>query len=234
MTSEISSNLPGGPLATRPLHFFFLCDCSGSMAEHGKIQSLNHAIKEVIPHMQEEAAKNPNAQVLVRVLKFSSGAQWHLASPTPVEKFTWTQDLSAGGVTDMGRAFTMLAEQLKMPPMEQRALPPVAVLISDGQPTDDITVGLKAIDDQPWGKKIVRIAIAIGDDADIVVLKKYLRGSERILYAKNPDKLKEWIRWTSTLISEVARSKGNTESGVPLHTQDPSAKQGPASADDVW
>jgi hypothetical protein len=27
---------------------------------------------------------NPNAQVLVRAVKFSNGAQWHIAQPTPV------------------------------------------------------------------------------------------------------------------------------------------------------
>jgi len=36
------------------------------MAVDGKIQSLNTAIKEAIPNMQDVADENPNAQVLVR------------------------------------------------------------------------------------------------------------------------------------------------------------------------
>ena len=44
---------PGGELATRPLHFIWIADCSGSMAVDGKIQSLNTAIKEAIPSMQD-------------------------------------------------------------------------------------------------------------------------------------------------------------------------------------
>jgi uncharacterized protein YegL len=127
---------PGGELASRPLHFIWLCDCSGSMQADGKVQSLNNAIKEAIPHMQKAADENPNAQVFVRVVRFSDGAQWHVAQATPVADFRWS-DLTAGGMTDMGKAITMVAEQLRIPPMTDRALPPVLVLVSDGQPTDD-------------------------------------------------------------------------------------------------
>jgi hypothetical protein len=64
---------PGGPLATRPLHFIWLCDCSGSMAVDGKTQALNNAIREAIPHMRNVASDNPNADVLVRAIKFLAG-----------------------------------------------------------------------------------------------------------------------------------------------------------------
>ena len=121
---------PGGELATRPLHFIWIADCSGSMAIDGKIQSLNTAIKEAIPNMQDVADENPNAQVLVRAVRFSDGAQWHVSHPTDIADFKW-DDLQAGGVTSMGRALTLVADQLRIPPMTDRALPPVLVLISD-------------------------------------------------------------------------------------------------------
>ena len=111
---------PGGELATRPLHFIWIADCSGSMAIDGKIQSLNTAIKEAIPNMQDVADENPNAQVLVRAVKFSDGAQWHVSQPTDIADFKW-DDLNAGGVTSMGRALTLVADQLRIPPMTDRA-----------------------------------------------------------------------------------------------------------------
>ena len=80
------TRLPGGALASRPLHFFWIVDCSGSMAGD-KIQRLNFAIKEAIPEMQKVAAENPNAQVLVRALTFASGAQWHISQLTPSRIF---------------------------------------------------------------------------------------------------------------------------------------------------
>ena len=197
---------PGGELATRPLHFIWIADCSGSMAIDGKIQSLNNAIKEAIPNMQDVADENPNAQVLVRAVKFSDGAQWHVSQATDIADFKW-DDLEAGGVTSMGRALTLVADQLKIPPMTDRALPPVLVLISDGQPTDDFTSGLQALMNEPWGRKAVRIAIAIGEDADQEVLKKFIANPElRPLQANNPESLIKYIRWVSTAVLKSASS----------------------------
>ena len=88
------SKLPGGPLARRPLHFIWIADCSGSMGYGGKIQSLNNAIREALPHMQDAAAENPNAEVMVRAVQ--------------VEQFHW-EDLEANGVTDMGKTLQLVA-----------------------------------------------------------------------------------------------------------------------------
>ncbi len=135
---------PGGELATRPLHFIWIADCSGSMSVDGKIQSLNTAIREALPHMRAVADENPNAEILVRSLTFGSGAQWQISQPTPVADFKWT-DLQTNGLTDMGLRLRMMAEQLQMPSMTDRALPPVLVLVSDGQPTDNFTGELAAL-----------------------------------------------------------------------------------------
>jgi len=233
---------PGGELATRPLHFIWIADCSGSMSQDGKIQSLNTAIREAIPHMQKVADENPNAQVLVRAIKFSNGAQWHISQPTPVADFRWT-DLEAEGVTDMGKAFSMVAEQLKIPPMTDRALPPVLVLISDGQPTDDYQKGLQELLDQPWGKKAVRIAIAIGADADLDVLQKFIGNPEITpLQANNPEALVKYIRWVSTVVLKSASAPASqsatdapTAPNVPVPIAPPAVDaNGPQTAADVW
>ncbi|HEV7375963.1 MAG TPA: VWA domain-containing protein [Pyrinomonadaceae bacterium] len=229
---------PGGELATRPLHFIWMADCSGSMDVDGKIQSLNTAIKEAIPNMQTVADENPNAQVLVRAIRFSSGAQWHVSQPTEVADFRW-EDLTAEGVTDMGKALLMVAEQLRIPPMTERALPPVLVLISDGQPTDDYASGLKALMDQPWGRKAVRIAIAIGEDADTEVLQKFIGNPElKPLQANNPEALVKYIKWVSTAVLKSASAPVSQISdsatpgmNVPIPVLPDS---GPTSADDVW
>jgi len=233
---------PGGELATRPLHFIWLADCSGSMKQEGKIQALNTAIREAIPHMRKVADENPNAQVLVRALKFSDGAQWHISQPTDVADFQW-EDLEADGLTDMGKAFFMVAEQLKIPPMTDRALPPVLVLISDGQPTDDYKSGLQALMDQPWGKKSVRIAIAIGRDADYDVLQKFIGHPEiKPLQANNPESLVKYIKWVSTVVLKSASAPASQAAGATPSTPNvpvpavPDAVDDdePATAADVW
>lgn len=234
------SKRPGGEMSTRPLHFIWITDCSGSMSVDGKIQSLNTAIKEAIPNMRDVADENPNAQVLVRAIKFSSGAQWHVSQATDVADFKWS-DLTADGVTDMGKAFSMVAEQLKIPPMTDRALPPVLVLISDGQPTDDYAGGLKSLMDEPWGKKAVRIAVAIGEDADLDVLQKFIGHPEiKPFKANNPEALVKHIKWVSTAVLKSASAPASqtkdissSNMNVPIPAAPP-VDNGPSSAGDVW
>lgn len=235
---------PGGELATRPLHFIWICDCSGSMSVDGKIQSLNYAIQNAIPDMQKVADENPNADVLVRAIRFSNGAQWHIAQPVAVADFKW-QDLNAEGVTDMGKALSMVAEQLKLLP--ERGLPPVLVLISDGQPTDNFAAGMKDLLDQRWGQKAVRIAIAIGADADAKVLQEFIGNPEiQPLQANNSESLVRFIKWVSTAVlksasspaSQTAATAGGPVVNVPVPTPppDPNASPDPNAAPpaDVW
>jgi uncharacterized protein YegL len=230
------TKLPGGPLATRPLHFIFIADCSTSMGGE-KIQSLNHAIRESIPHMREVARGNPNAEVLVRSVRFSSGAQWHHSQFTNVEQFEWV-DLTVDGMTDMGRALTLVADVLKSPPMPDRALPPVLVLVSDGEPTDDFDGGLRALMSQPWGKKAVRLAIAIGEGARIDVLQKFIGHAElQPLHANNADQLVKYIRWASTEVLKAASAPASQTQAAPAGINvplPPPPSAGPADAADVW
>lgn len=215
MKSERGKNLkrrPGGELATRPLHFIWLADCSISMRTAGKIDALNQAIREAIPYMQDVAYENPNAQIYCRAIKFASGAEWHIEEPTPVEDFQW-KDLEPSGVTDMGKAFELLETVLQIPPMSDRALPPVLVLITDGQPTDDYKTKLAHLMEQPWAIKAVKIAIGIGKAANKRVLREFI-GNKDIepLQADNAPALVEYIKWVSTVVLQAASSPASQSS----------------------
>ncbi len=226
-------------MASRPLHFIFIADCSGSMYG-AKIRALNNAIREALPHMREVADENPNARVLVRAIAFGSGARWHHAEATPVEAFQW-QDLDADGVTDLGAALRLLSAELRMPPMPQRALPPVLVLVSDGQPTDDWEGALGQLLDLPWGTKAVRVAIAIGEDADTEVLQRFIHHPElRPLQANSPEALVRHIKWASTAVLKSASAPpsqalpGTLRAGnVPIPALPP-AIDVEIDGDDVW
>jgi uncharacterized protein YegL len=201
-----------------------------------KIGQLNFAIREAIPAMRDAARDNANAQVLVRVATFSNGAKWHTGTPVDVHQFTWV-DVSAETVTDLGKALVLVAEQLRMPPMPERALPPVLVLVSDGQPTDDYESGLKAVMAEQWGRRAVRLAIAIGQDADQEVLNKFIGNPEMpCLVANNSDTLVRYIRWASTAVVKAASAPAAGPPGVtppsgpvPIPTPPPAA-----NGADVW
>ncbi|GHO82272.1 hypothetical protein KSZ_02780 [Dictyobacter formicarum] len=188
--------------------------------------------------MRNVAHSNPHARVLMRALKFSSGATWHVTQPIPVEQFQWP-DLEAGGVTDMGRALLMVAEELKIPPMDPRGLPPVLVLISDGHPTDDVSKGISAIMEQPWGKKAVRIAIGIGHDADHNVLRRFINHPEiQPLQANNAEQLVHYIKWASTAVLQSSSSPAvtdtSTHNGSGLHIPVPAPTNTMPIDSDVW
>jgi uncharacterized protein YegL len=234
---------PGGPLASRPLHFIWIADCSGSMRLDGRIQALNTAIREAVPHLRDVAADNPNALVLLRVLRFGSGAAWHVSQPTPVDEYRH-DDLEAEGVTDLGAALDLLATELQVPAMPERALPPVLVLVSDGRPTDDYRAALTRLLREPWGAKAVRLAIAIGRDADVEVLEQFI-GTEGVapLRASTPEALVRQIRWVSaaglqSASSPAAPTPGGAPNagatiGVPI-PGDPNAASSGSGSVGVW
>ncbi len=194
------------------------------MSAGGKIQALNNAIRETIPHLRDMARQNPYAQMFVRAIAFSSGVTWHIADPVRIEELKW-HDLSAGGHTDMGAALRAVADGLKAPHMPEHALPPALVLVSDGQPTDDFASGLQALLAEPYGAKAVRLAIGIGRDADLEVLDRFISHPEiRATTANNPEQLVRLIRWASRAVSSLASVVRNGESGVkvPQQPTDPS------------
>jgi uncharacterized protein YegL len=196
---------PGGVLSNRPLHFIWILDVSGSM-DGDKIQSLNYAIRNSIPAMKSVADENPNAEVLIRCITFGDEVKWHIGTAIHVADFEW-QDVQAGGMTPMGKAMTLLADQLKIPPMSDRALPPVLVLITDGQPTDDFASSYNILMQESWAKKAVRLGIAIGEDADTSVIEKFIGNKEiKPLIAHNSEQLVNFIKWASTAVVKAASS----------------------------
>ena len=201
---------PGGQINKRPLHFIWICDCSGSMTGK-KINELNRAIPDGLDAMRDEAKGQPHAEVKVRVLKFDTNVEWEIETATPIDQVQW-RDLSASGLTNMGEALSTIAEQMKMPPMEKRALPPVLGLVSDGAPTDNFDAGLQDLLSKPWGQKAFRFAIFLGSGGkdEREVLERFIDNPEvPPLFADNPEKLTQYVRWAST---EVIRSASSPPS----------------------
>lgn len=211
---------PGARLAGRPLHFVFLLDGSGSMAVDGKIDALNQSIRDALPHLRDLGSQNPFVEILVRAVVFGDGARWHIADPTPVHDVSWPT-VTAGGFTDLGAGLHKVADILTVPPMEARAFPPVLVVVSDGRPTDDFEAGLERLMAEPWGRRAVRLAIAIGADADLDVLAQFIADPEIPPFtAQDPEQLAYLVRFVSTAASQLASSPAGAESSRVLPAPD--------------
>ena len=135
----------------------------------------------------------------------------------PVEDYGW-EDMDANGLTELGKAFDLLAAQLSIPPMPERALPPVIVLLSDGQPTDDYKKSMEKLKKLPWFRKAVKIAISIGQDADDEALIEFTGNKELVLQANNATALAKMIKWASTTASMVSAPSSKPMNSVAAST----------------
>lgn len=200
-TTKLAKATPAA--GKRQLHFFFVVDCSGSMTGD-KIASLNYAVRSAIPAMRSAATDNPENDVLVRVISFSDDARWANDSAVPVSDFSW-EDLIAKGETAMGAALKLLAKSLTSKNLTGRQVQPVIVLISDGLPTDDVDAGLAALDKSEYGKSALRIAIAIGSDADMPTLQSFMgQSGVKPLQANNAETLVNRIKWAASVPVQAA------------------------------
>ncbi|MDN5743945.1 MAG: VWA domain-containing protein [Nocardioidaceae bacterium] len=225
----------GGALERKPLHFIFVLDVSGSMLRGGRIQALNNAITEVLPHLRDEARANPHAELLIRVLAFANEPQWIIEQPTPVDQVQWARlEAVPRGFTELGSALQTLAGTLADLDASHSAFPPAIILVSDGRPTQNSGVtfseGLQALLNNKWGSTAVRLALGVGRDADMGSLRRFI-GDEDVplLRADNPEQLVEYIVWASKAASKVAsRPVVGPSSGV-------SAAPPPGSVGDpIW
>ena len=204
----------------RTMTLFFLIDTSGSM-EGNKIGAVNDAVVNVLPMLNDISETNPDAEIKVAALEFSSGVNWLYDEPKLAKDFIW-QDVTAGGLTSLGGACAELAAKLSrnggFMQSASGSFAPAIILLSDGGPTDNYEVGLAKLQSNNWFKSAIKIAIAIGDDADKDVLKQFTGNSEAVITVHNIDALKQIIRVVAVTSSQIG-SKSSTAGDVTKQDQ---------------
>jgi uncharacterized protein YegL len=206
--------LPLANVSRRQLNIIFAVDCSGSMAGE-KINSLNMAMRIAEKDLRKAAASNVSVDMVVRVLRFSTGASWHIEGPVPVGEFEWKDLAVDRGETDMGCALDLIANILPTLSAQARQLPPLIVLISDGYPSDDFDAGRRALMATAAGAKAVREAIAIGSDVDLDTLQQFIADPRfKPLQAHNAAQIVDHIRWVSSEL--LSQHSQGTDSKVRL------------------
>lgn len=205
-------------IVKREMVLFFLIDQSGSMAGK-KIGAVNTAIREVLPEIR--GIGGSDAEIKVAALQFSSGCKWMYQSPIPVDDFQWVP-IEAYGVTDMGEAFKELAAKmsknafLKSP---SASVAPAIFLMSDGQPTDDYASGLELLKNNRWFKHSIKVAVAIGDDADCSILEEFTGNSEAVIRTHTPEALKKMIHFVTITSSKISSQSQVVLEGDTIQTK---------------
>lgn len=190
----------------KTLVMFFLIDTSGSM-EGEKIASLNDAMREVLPDIKDISDGNADALIKIAVLEFASGTEWITPLPQDLDTFRW-KNLEAVGVTEMGKACRELEKKLHRSAFLQDKVghyAPVVILMSDGAPTDDLDFkgGLEALKQNNWFKLSIKIALAIGKDADVNVLTEFTGNKEAVFPIMNKAAMKKLIKFVTVRSSQI-------------------------------
>jgi uncharacterized protein YegL len=204
-----------GSVARRKLHFFLLCDVSGSMGG-AKIQSLNQVAESLIPLMNKVQAEQAQAEMFLRVIEFGEGAVIRDGGhPAPVDTARWENLFATGGRTDLGAALDLLTNELQPERLGPYQYPPCIIILSDGQPTDRWEEALHKFNQSPYGLKsdrTVRVAVAIGNDANRDVLMRFTGSMETVFDAYSAAQLADALRFVT--VASLTNSIKSTGDGL--------------------
>ncbi|MBF0302726.1 MAG: VWA domain-containing protein [Desulfamplus sp.] len=155
----------------RPLPVIILADTSGSMSEHGKIDALNTALREMVRSFGEQSRLN--AEIHVGIITFGPEVVFH--DIKPAYQYEKVPMFDAKGGTPLGQALALtqkIIEDGNLVPL--RSYRPTIVVISDGMPTDSWEQPLLDFLTSEKASKSMRLAMGIGPDADKDMLAKFI------------------------------------------------------------
>ncbi len=195
----------------RALPIFLLADTSGSMSGE-KINQLNLAVREMLNALNQ--VDDIRGTFQLAIICFGGGVKV-LQSLEDTDKIS-LQELQASGNTPMGGAFEVVQKMIEdKEVVSSRAYTPTIVLISDGLPTDcpDEVYGqknfldwepLKALHKGERSSKCQRLALGIGEDADLDMLRAFIDNPEiPVIKTEDASGIGKFFKWVT--MSTVAR-----------------------------
>lgn len=165
------------------MRLYFLLDISGSM-DGAKISALNDSMENIIIDLQEKAF-NGN-EINIAVLSFAREVTWMYKEPINILDFNW-KPLTASGMTSLGKACCELANIISTYSDSNETI--AIVLLSDGCPTDDYDEGIRKLHKLQVFKDANKFAIALGDNADLQSLTKFVDNPDNIFIENKADTL---------------------------------------------
>lgn len=227
----------------KPLPVIFLIDISGSMGEiidetgmqetgetvydDGKlyrivtggisrIQLVNECCKKMINSFS--SSEKLETEIDIAIITFGAETKIH-QKLQPASKIQWT-DMEASGETPLGQALTiaknMIEDRNQVP---GRAYRPAVILISDGRPDAGWESPLSQFISEGRSSKCDRMAMGIGEDADLSVLSKFTEGTgHQVFSADDADKIQEFFKFVTMSVTTRSLSKNPNL----VNTQQPS------------
>ena len=209
-------------VSKRAMILFFMVDASGSM-KGTKIGTVNDALKNIIPEIKKISLDSADAEIKIAVITFSDDAKLMDEQPESVETFQWN-DIEAYGVTAFDKACDLLKTKLSRKKFMQASTSgnwaPAIILMSDGAPTDsegylsdNYKESLESLKKNKWFKNAIKVAIAIGKDANKDVLTEFTGNSDAVFSVYNKTVLEKLIQHVTIASSQIGSQSceiGNT------------------------
>lgn len=206
----------------RALPVFLLLDVSGSMSGE-KIETVNVALKEMLNSFKK--IENPKGVIELCLITFGD-SKAEVIKPLSTIKDDDSFTLTASGNTPMGMAFDKVSEMIEDKSIvSSRDYTPTIVLISDGNPTDYNASGMSPEEIAQWpqlkklhsgarSSKATKLAMGIGSDVDLNVLKAFINNNEiPVISAKDNSTISKFFEWVTMSVS--VRSVSNNPNEVP-------------------
>lgn len=211
----------------RPLPIFILADASGSMSGP-KIQELNLALRDMVSALNNVTDIRGKFQLCV--ISFGNDTINVVQPLTDLANVSLTE-LVADGNTPMGGAFDHVSTMIEdRAVVSSRAYAPTIVLISDGMPTDfpgghDYYgwAPLAKLHSGQRSSKCQRLAMGIGNDADMAMLKAFVKNDQIPVIKSNGAKgIASFFRWVtmSTIARAASTTPNNTSVIAPITLMD--------------
>ena len=222
MVDSVTGILDNDPIARKSLIIFYLIDTSGSM-EGDKIGQVNTIMEEVLPEIRDVGGSD--SDISMAVMTFDTDIQWMYDEPVSIEEIHWSR-LTASGWTDFGAALNELDSKLSREGYMKSAslsFAPVIILLSDGYPNVGYESALLKIKNNNWFKYALKIAVAIGTDADKGILSEFTGNPETVVSVNNGAALRRMIRMITVTSSQIGSRSSSMDVNGPISPDDANA-----------
>ncbi len=203
--------LTENPAARVPISL--VLDTSGSMGGE-KIKELNAAIAEFLGALRNDPMAAASAEV--NVITFGETVT-KVADFCAIERQNMPA-LWASGRTPMGQAVQLALGELDQAKRVYQEMgvdyyQPWLVLMTDGEPTDDVEAAIRDCQQRIRGRKLTVFPIAIGRDANLGMLARF--SPDLPPMRMNAAHIAEFFKWLSASVTRVvSTSTPGDDSGM--------------------
>lgn len=201
----------------RVLPVIIAVDKSGSMSVNGKIEALNLALREFVNSIRDVDSGRVEIHVAIYSFGNDVSCDVELQSVDSIALPSYT----ASGRTPMGETFKVIKQLIEdKDRIPSRSYRPTIVLLTDGDPTDDISQPLYDLVTEGRSAKAFRIGMAIGEDANREMLSKYVSEPSYLITGDSARDIHRFFKFVTMSVTQRMKSQNPDGQQLALSIDD--------------